>query len=126
MHIQVLVIDDDSILTDSIHKALDLVDFDVLYLNRWQVEASQTLGIEPEVIVLHSGDESECSRTRIASIRRISQAPILVVSAKTQPGLAEKWLNDGADEWLLAPVSSRLLAANILKLARRRRMGTPA
>ncbi len=53
------------------------------------------------------------------SIRAISQAPILVLSAINKPGLITRVLDEGADDYLIKPVSSNVLLAHLNNLARR-------
>lgn len=52
-------------------------------------------------------------------IREFSQVPILVVSPISKPTIVAQALDAGADDFLLKPVPSSVLIANLNKLARR-------
>ncbi len=74
---------------------------------------------DPDVIVVDSIEIGEKTEYAYHSLRAISNAPILVLSVVDQPGIVEKALDLGADDYLVKPVSPNLLAARINALARR-------
>jgi two-component system, OmpR family, response regulator ResD len=53
------------------------------------------------------------------TIRSLTQAPIIVLSALNHPGMVARALNAGADDYLTKPVTSKILLAYINKLVRR-------
>lgn len=90
--------------------------------------SSGTAGIEaarrlsPDVIVLDLL-VSEMSGWRVCqAIREFSQAPILVISVISNPGLVARALDEGADDYLLKPMTSGVLLAHVKRLAWRARL----
>ncbi|MEA3352061.1 MAG: response regulator [Chloroflexota bacterium] len=79
--------------------------------------------IKPDVIIIYSPQPDKENGALYQNIRRISQAPILVISVVTKPGIVENVLDQGADEYLIKPVSLKILAARLRALARRSHNG---
>ncbi len=75
--------------------------------------------LNPDVIIIDSSQPDKKKVNSYWSLRAISKAPILVLSVVDEPGIVEKVLDRGADEYLLKPVSPNFLAARINALARR-------
>jgi len=73
----------------------------------------------PDVIVIDSPHKMEQKEYFYRSLRAVTNAPILVLSVVDQPGIVEKTLDGGADEYLVKPVSPNLFAARVTALARR-------
>jgi DNA-binding response OmpR family regulator len=57
----------------------------------------------------------------LQTIRKISSAPLLVLSTFDQPNIVARTLDCGADDFLTKPVSVDVLMASINKLTRRAR-----
>jgi DNA-binding response OmpR family regulator len=81
------------------------------------IEAIKTMN--PDVIIIDSHKPAKNNGRLLPSIRAISKAPIMILSVVDKPGIVEKVLDRGADEYLLKPVSASLLTARIKALARR-------
>jgi DNA-binding response OmpR family regulator len=82
------------------------------------VEAIQTTN--PNVIIIDTQSSAGLNGSQLLpSIRSVSNVPILMLSVVDEPGIVEKYLDQGADEYLLKPVSPNLLTARIKALARR-------
>jgi len=76
---------------------------------------------EPDIIIFDAGNQTiDCLET-LQSIRKISPAPLLVLSSFDQPNVVAKTLDCGADDFLTKPVSVDVLMAYINKLTRRAR-----
>ena len=74
----------------------------------------------PSVIIIDIQNSAGLNGSRLLpDIRSISKIPILMLSVIDEPGIVEKYLDQGADEYLLKPVSPTLLTARIKALARR-------
>ena len=73
--------------------------------------------IEPGVIIINTSTPDKT--LDYVFIRNLSQAPILVLSNIIKPGIVEKVLDWGADEYLLKPISPTLLKSRLRALARR-------
>ena len=54
-------------------------------------------------------------------IRAFSQVPILVLSAVSKPGMVAQALDEGADDYLLKPITSSVLIARLKRLVWRAR-----
>ena len=75
--------------------------------------------LEPGVIILNTSTPIQDNMSDFVRIRNLSRAPILVLSNIIKPGIVEKVLDSGADEYLLKPVSMPLLKSRLRALARR-------
>ncbi len=75
--------------------------------------------LNPDVIIIDSAQPDKKKMNSYWNLHAISKAPILVLSVVDEPGIVEKVLDRGADEYLLKPVSPNFLAARINALARR-------
>lgn len=75
--------------------------------------------IEPDVIIINDVQPKRQNGNIYADIRDISKSPILVISVVDKPGIVEQVLNQGADEYLIKPVSPKMLIARLKALARR-------
>jgi len=76
---------------------------------------------EPDIIILDAGSQMvDCVET-LQAVRKISTAPLLVLSSFDQPNVVARTLDCGADDFLTKPVSAEILLAYINKLTRRAR-----
>ena len=118
---KVLIIDDDIAMTDLMRMMLNRESFDVITTNTGEDGIEAVKRHRPDVIVLDllmPGDDGWqiCRR-----IRKISQVPIMILSALNMPGLSSRVFDAGADEFLIKPVSAGVLVAYLRKLTRRAR-----
>ncbi len=121
MSTKVLVIDDDSAMTDLLKLMLKQARFDVVATNSGVEGIDVARRQEPNVIILDLLMPGEDGWQICKSIREFSQVPILVLSALNNPGLAIRALDGGADDFLIKPVSTGVLIAHLNKLTRRAR-----
>jgi len=77
------------------------------------------LTFDLDVIIIDTSDLSQNKMLDYKNIRKLSQAPILVLSNIDKPGIVEKVLDSGADDFILKPVSPILLRSRLKALARR-------
>jgi DNA-binding response OmpR family regulator len=78
--------------------------------------------VKPDLIIIDRS-ESEANEWQLCrSIRALSKTPILVLSAVDNPLEVAAALDAGADHYLVKPVTSSMLLANIKTLVRRTRM----
>jgi len=77
------------------------------------------LTVELDVIIVETSNPSQNKMIGYENIRKLSQAPILVLSNIDEPGLVEQVLDSGADDFILKPVSPTLLRSRLKALARR-------
>jgi DNA-binding response OmpR family regulator len=116
---KVLVIDDDKEMTDMLKVILEPNTFDVVAANNSVLGIDLVRQVKPEVVVLDLLMPDMDGWQVCKEIRKISQVPILVLSAISKPGMVARALDEGADDYLLKPMPSSMLIAHIKKLARR-------
>lgn len=116
---KLLIIDDDADLTEMLKLFLEPKSFAVMTANTGEEGVASARNWHPDLIILDlfmpEMDGWQVCRT----IRTFSQAPILVLSAMNKPGLITRALDEGADDYLIKPVSSNILLAHLNNLARR-------
>ena len=121
MPTRVLVVDDDAAMTEMLRLVLEPDAFEV------NVSHSGLEGIEavrqfnPEVIILDLSMNDMDGWQVCKEIRSFSQVPILVLSAISKPGMVAKALDEGADDFLLKPMTSSVLIAHLKRLVWRAR-----
>jgi DNA-binding response OmpR family regulator len=118
---RVLVVDNDVEMIDLLKLSLEPGRFEVSAANSAQVGVELVEQLKPDVMVLDLLLLSMNNWELCKDIRKISQAPILVLSAIGKPELAARALDEGADDFILKPVTSSVLTAHLKKLARRAR-----
>ena len=118
---RVLIIDDDSAMTDLLKLMLEPARFQVIAINSGKegIEAARTKF--PHVIILDLLIPGMDGWEVCKAIRSFSDVPILVLSALNEPNLVTKALNEGADDVLIKPVPANVLTAYLNKLTRRAR-----
>jgi len=118
---RVLVIDDDSAMTDLIKLILEPETFEVVVANSGEegIEAAKICA--PHVIILDLLMPGTDGWQICKDLREFTQVPILVLSALNKPGLVTRALDEGADDFLLKPVANGILIAHLKNLTRRAR-----
>jgi DNA-binding response OmpR family regulator len=119
--IRVLLIDDENETTDLLKIILENSSFEVITTNSGQQGVEMARKLQPEVVVVDLFMPGMDGLEVCQEVRRFSKVPILVLSAIGKPGIAEQALNEGADDYLVKPMSSNVLIASLNKLARRAR-----
>ena len=119
MTTKILVIDDDTAVTDLLSVLLRSQGFDVTATN----SSSDGLGYirenEPDLIVLDFMMPEIDGWEVCRSVRTFSQVPIIVLSALNDPSMVASVLDAGADDYLTKPTPSRVLVAHINRLIKR-------
>ena len=119
MTTKILVIDDDTAVTDLLSVLLRSQGFDVTATN----SSSDGLGYirenEPDLIVLDLMMPEIDGWEVCRSVRAFSQVPIIVLSALNDPSMVASVLDAGADDYLTKPTPSRVLVAHINRLLKR-------
>jgi two-component system KDP operon response regulator KdpE len=118
---RVLVIDDDKVLTDMLEISLDPVYFNVITANSGESGLAAARTQKPDVIILDLVMPGVNGWQIGKAIREFSNIPILVLSALDKPEVVTSALDEGADDFLLKPVSMEILVAHLNKLTRRAR-----
>ncbi|MEP6894534.1 MAG: response regulator transcription factor [Chloroflexota bacterium] len=119
MTTKILVIDDDTAVTDLLSVLLRSQGFDVTATNN----SSDGLGYiredEPDLIILDLMMPEIDGWEVCRSVRTFSQVPIIVLSALNDPSMVASVLDAGADDYLTKPTPSRVLVAHINRLLKR-------
>jgi PleD family two-component response regulator len=77
--------------------------------------------INPDVIILYFNRSNNDEISICKMIREDTNIPVLVVASDNKTGMVEKTLDAGADEYLVKPISEKVLFAYIKTLSRRSR-----
>lgn len=121
MPTSVLVIDDDAVMSELMKEFLEQKDFQVISAHS-MVEGVETVRrSNPDIVVLDLYLPETDGWQICRSIRELSPVPILVLSAMNKPGTIAEALNEGADEYLVRPVTGGILCAHLNNLTRRAR-----
>ena len=121
MRTRVLVVDDDIEMTDLLKIILEPNSFEVFAANSGADGIQLAEQISPDVMILDLHMPEMDGWEVCHEIRQFSQVPILILSAISKPGMAARALDEGADDFLLKPMTSSVLVALLKKLARRAR-----
>jgi DNA-binding response OmpR family regulator len=118
---RVLVIDDDADMTEMLRLILEPNAFEVNVSRSGPEGIESAHSINPEVVILDLSMSDMDSWQACKEIRHFSQVPILVLSAISNPGIVANALDEGADDFLLKPVTSSVLIAHLKRLVWRAR-----
>ncbi|MGE5376218.1 MAG: response regulator transcription factor [Bacteroidota bacterium] len=119
MTIKLLVIDDDSAVTDLLSLLLKSQGFEVFATNNSAEGLSMIRELEPDLVVLDLMMPEMDGWEVCRSVRQFSQVPIIILSALNDPSMIASVLDAGADDYLTKPTPSRVLVAHINRLAKR-------
>ena len=119
MPIKLLVIDDDSAVTDLLALLLKSQGFEVFATNNSADGLSMIREPQPDLVVLDLMMPEMDGWEVCRSVRLFSQVPIIILSALNDPSMIASVLDAGADDYLTKPTPSRVLVAHINRLAKR-------
>jgi len=117
--LRVLVIDDDVDLTEMVQAILELRSYEVCRAHSGEEGIEATRHWHPHAILLDLSMPGMDGRQVCKAIRQFSEIPILVLSALSKPETVARVLDEGADDYLIKPVSSDTLIAHLNSLIRR-------
>lgn len=118
---RVLLIDDDEAMIEMLRLVLQADDFELHVASTGPTGVEQARRIEPDLVILNLLTPNMEGWKVCKSIRAFSQAPILVLSTISKPGLVAKVLDEGADDYLIKPITHTVLVAHVKRLTRRAR-----
>ena len=119
--VKIIVVSKDLILHDSMEHILDSDKYTLKPIVPNRRSIADVRNLDPDIFVIDGTDSGENVLSVCQTIRTYSGKPILVLAANSKPELVEKVLDAGADEFLLKPVSGKILAAYLNNLTRRER-----
>jgi len=119
---RVLVIDDDEAMVEMFKLILEPDSFQIAIANSSAEGIDSIRKFLPDVVLLSLLMPDMNGWEICSAIRKFSQVPILVLSAISKPGIVAKALAEGADDYLIKPITSNVLIAHVRRLARRARL----
>lgn len=119
MTIKLLVIDDDTAVTDLLSLLLRSQGFEVFATNNSTDGLNMIRELEPNLVVLDLMMPEMDGWEVCRAVRQFSQVPIIILSALNDPSMIASVLDAGADDYLTKPTPSRVLVAHINRLTKR-------
>jgi len=119
MTIKLLVIDDDSAVTDLLSLLLKSQGFEVTTTNSSMDGLNSIRDAHPDLVILDLMMPEMDGWEICKSVRQFSQVPIIILSALNDPSMIASVLDAGADDYLTKPTPSRVLVAHINRLTKR-------
>jgi len=120
MTIKLLVIDDDTAVTDLLSLLLKSQGFEVSATNNSSEGLSMIRDIEPDLVILDLMMPEMDGWEVCRAVRQFNQqVPIIILSALNDPSMIASVLDAGADDYLTKPTPSRVLVAHINRLTKR-------
>lgn len=121
MPTKIIVIDDDTAVTDLLSVLLESHGFDVHVTNSSTEGMNMIRQGEYDLVILDLMMPDMDGWEICKEVRSFSQVPIIVLSALNDPSMVASVLDAGADDYLTKPTPSRILVAHINRLTRRNR-----
>jgi len=119
MSVQLLVIDDDSAVTDLLSLLLRSHGFEVVATNNSTEGLTMIRDNAPDVVILDLMMPDMDGWQICKAVRDFSQVPIIILSALNDPSMIASVLDAAADDYLTKPTPSRVLIAHINRLVNR-------
>ncbi len=116
---KVLSIDDDVAMTELTAMLLRTHGFDVLTANVAREAIQIVREKQPHAVILDLMMPDMDGRQVCRAIREFSNVPIIILSALNDPETVASALDSGADDYLVKPVPSQVLAAHLNRLIKR-------
>lgn len=119
MTIKLLVIDDDTAVTDLLSLLLKSQGFEVFATNNSSDGLNMVRDVQPDLVILDLMMPEMDGWEVCRAVRQFSQIPIIILSALNDPTMIASVLDAGADDYLTKPTPSRVLVAHINRLTKR-------
>lgn len=119
MQIKVLSVDDDLAMTELTAMLLQTHGFHVLTANFARDAIQIVREKQPQAVILDLMMPDMDGRQVCKTIRDFSNVPIIILSALNDPETVASALDSGADDYLVKPVPSDVLAAHLNRLIKR-------
>jgi len=119
---KILVIDENPAMTEMLRILFSPSIFEVITANSEQDGVELTRSGHPDIVLINLM-MPELGGWRVCkTLRKVTKAPIIILSALDNPALVADALDAGADDYLIKPVPNRVLTARLEKLVRRQRI----
>ena len=116
---KVLSVDDDIAMTELTAMLLQTHGFHVLTANSARDAIQIVREKQPHAVILDLMMPDMDGRQVCKNIREFSNVPIIILSALNDPETVASVLDSGADDYLVKPVPSDVLAAHLNRLIKR-------
>jgi DNA-binding response OmpR family regulator len=116
---RVLIVEDDPDTIDLLKRILIVADFDVASSNNGLEAPSIAKKIQPDVILLDLMMPEQDGKKTLTELRRITHAPVIIVSALDEKEMIVDLLNSGSDDYITKPFDRHEIIARINALLRR-------
>ena len=116
---KVLSVDDDIAMTELTAMLLQTHGFHVLTANSARDAIQIVREKQPQAVILDLMMPDMDGRQVCKTIREFSNVPIIILSALNDPETVASALDSGADDYLVKPVPSDVLAAHLNRLIKR-------
>jgi len=124
--VRILIVEDDPSVADGIIDGLESASFQAKHVGTG-AEALSAIGeFDPELVLLDLGLPDMDGTDVCRQLRKISQVPIIVVSARDEEIDRVIALEIGADDYVVKPFGMRELIARIKAVARRSANSEPS
>ncbi len=122
---RVLLVDDDETLVRLLSFALDQEGFEVAVARNGAEAVSETGETQPDLVILDIMMPVMDGWEACARIRELSDAPVVILSAKPTESDVVRGLELGADDYVKKPFGVQELLARLQALLRRSRSASP-
>jgi DNA-binding response OmpR family regulator len=119
--IRILIVDDAHETTQALKTSLEPGVFEVIEASSGEQGIQQARSLNPDLIVVDLAAAEIDGLDVCREIRQNSKSLILLLSANGKPGVTERALDEGVDDFLIKPTTNSILVASVYKLARRAR-----
>ena len=116
---KILCIDDDVAMTELTAMLLRTHGFEVITSNIARESIKTVREKQPHAVILDLMMPDMDGRQVCRAIREFSSVPIVILSALNDPETVASALDSGADDYLVKPVPSDVLAAHLNRLIKR-------
>lgn len=120
--VRVVVVEDDSSLIGPIEEALVRHGFDVRVVAYATQVIPEVQAFDPDCLLLDLGLPDGDGIDVLRELRRVSDVPVIITTARGDEADRVVGLELGADDYVVKPYSVRELAARIRAISRRRRV----
>lgn len=120
---RILLVDDEPELREMVRRYLHAEGFDVVEAADGPAALSRLRGSSPDLILLDVGLPGMDGFGVLSEIRKVSEVPVIMLTARTEEIDRVVGLTIGADDYVTKPFSPRELVARIKAVLRRGRLG---
>jgi two-component system KDP operon response regulator KdpE len=115
----ILIVEDDKSIQNLLSLSFKKDEFKMLFFETKKLALQQVLTQNPDIILIDIGLPDGDGKELIVAIRKFSNVPIIVISARSSESEIVNSLNFGADDYLIKPFSIVELIARVKSIMRR-------